>query len=68
MRTELLMERESLKQQIRTCVVNFMNETDKEKALEILTTMKDLSKRVEQINCKLAHRQLRKMFKKEGKS
>lgn len=68
MRDELLMERETLRFQIRLLVVEFMKEKDSDKALEILTAIKNRSRRVEEINCKLAHGQLRRIFKKEGES
>jgi 3-hydroxymyristoyl/3-hydroxydecanoyl-(acyl carrier protein) dehydratase len=64
MREELLIEREFIKHQMRLLMVDFLKETDKDKGLEILSTIKNLSKRIEAINCKLAHKQLIDMFKR----
>lgn len=55
---ELLMERLALKTQIGLCMVYAMKETDKDRKQETLTVMADLNRRVEKINCKLAHKQL----------
>lgn len=56
MRKKLLLERAALNREIRSNMVIFMKETNKEEALKILATIKELAIRVEEINCKLAHK------------
>ena len=64
MRKELLHERYILRCELRKLTVEFMEETDKEKGLEILSAMKKLAKRIEEINCKLAHKDFIDSFKR----
>lgn len=66
MREELLLERAALKHQMSLLTVYFMKETDKEESLKILSMMKDRAKRVEEINCKLAHMQIVNLFKRDS--
>ena len=65
MREDLLLERAALKHQMNLLTLYFMKETNKEESLKILSAVKDCAKRVEEINCKLAHRQIMNLFKRE---
>ena len=64
MRKELLNERYILRCEVRKLTVAFMEETDKEKGLEMLSAMKKLAKRIEEINYKLAHKDFMDSFKR----
>ena len=66
MRKDLLLERAALKHEMDLLMLYFMKETNKEESLKILSAIKDRAKRVEEINCKLAHRQIVNLFKREA--
>lgn len=65
MQSELILEREFIRNEIRMLIISFMKETDKEVASEIVLAIKKRSKRIEEINCKLALIEFQEKFQRK---